>query len=54
MSKKRQFRLQAIANAISTADYDIVTLQELWVQKDFEYLREQTRSSLPHAKYFFR
>ncbi|KAI9322714.1 Endonuclease/exonuclease/phosphatase [Dichotomocladium elegans] len=54
VSKKREFRLRAIADAISAQDaYDIVTLQELWVQKDFEYLKQQTRGTLPYAKYFY-
>lgn len=54
VSKQRRFRLRAIADAISVANYDIVTLQELWVQEDFDYLKIKTNSSLPYAKYFYR
>ncbi|KAI8146382.1 Endonuclease/exonuclease/phosphatase [Fennellomyces sp. T-0311] len=53
VSKKRRFRLRAIADAISTCDYDIVTLQELWMWEDFDYLKQQTQSMLPYAKYFY-
>ena len=54
VSKKRRFRLKAIADAISTSDYDIVTLQELWMWEDFDYLKQQTQSILPYATYFYR
>lgn len=54
VSKKRRFRLCAIADAISNTDYDIVALQELWMPKDFEYLKQQTQSLLPYAKLYYR
>ncbi|KAI9484655.1 Endonuclease/exonuclease/phosphatase [Zychaea mexicana] len=53
VSKKRRFRLKAIADAISTAEYDIVTLQEIWMWEDFDYLKQQTQSTLPYAKCFY-
>lgn len=54
VSKKRRFRLCAIADAISNTDYDIVALQELWMPEDFEYLKQQTQSLLPYAKLYYR
>ncbi|KAI9246736.1 Endonuclease/exonuclease/phosphatase [Phascolomyces articulosus] len=53
VSKERRFRLQAIADAISQADHDIVTLQEIWMWEDFDYLKQQTRATLPYAKCFY-
>ncbi|KAI9301343.1 Endonuclease/exonuclease/phosphatase [Cunninghamella echinulata] len=52
VSKQRQFRLKAIAEAIHQSAYDIVTLQEVWVQKDFEYIKNINSINLPYAKYF--
>lgn len=54
MSKQRQLRLKAIADAIKQSTYDIVTLQEVWVQKDFEYIKNTNSTNLPYAKYFYR
>ncbi|KAI7877007.1 DNase I-like protein [Lichtheimia hyalospora FSU 10163] len=53
VSKKRRFRLCAIADAISNTDYDIVALQELWMPEDFEYLKQQTQSMLPYANLYY-
>ncbi|KAI7855527.1 Endonuclease/exonuclease/phosphatase [Circinella umbellata] len=53
VSKKRRFRLKAIADAISHADHDIVTLQEIWMWEDFDYLKQQTQFTLPYAKCFY-
>ncbi|KAJ3807299.1 inositol phosphophingolipids phospholipase C [Lentinula lateritia] len=54
VSKNRRDRVVAIANELSrTEEYDIVTLQELWVYTDFEYVRESVASYLPYAKFFY-
>lgn len=53
IAKDREFRLKAIADALSTMNCDIVTLQEVWMQKDFEYIVDKTRHSLPYSKYFY-
>lgn len=39
---------------MACSSYDIITLQEVWVQKDYEYLVEKLRYNLPHAKFFYR
>lgn len=38
---------------LSTSDYDIVCLQELWVHADFQLIRHQASKTLPYAKFFF-
>ncbi|WVQ94507.1 hypothetical protein IAU59_001586 [Kwoniella sp. CBS 9459] len=52
ISKDRQTRIRAIAEYLATATYDIVCLQELWVYKDFEVVREHVRRNLPFSRFF--
>ena len=54
VSKKRRFRLEAIADKISQEDYDLVALQEVWMPSDVELIRQKTQSTLPFAKHFYR
>ncbi|ORX62096.1 DNase I-like protein [Hesseltinella vesiculosa] len=53
VSKQREKRLKAIADYLSKGDYDLVALQEVWVQDDYECIREKTVNTLPFAKYFY-
>ncbi|KAI7887697.1 Endonuclease/exonuclease/phosphatase [Mucor mucedo] len=53
ISKNRRHRLSAIADTLTNSSYDIITLQEVWVQKDYDYLVEKLRYNLPHAKFFY-
>ncbi|KAI8366810.1 Endonuclease/exonuclease/phosphatase [Radiomyces spectabilis] len=53
VSKQRQFRLRAIGDAVSQQEYDIVTLQELWVSQDYEYIKSRVADNLPYSKYFY-
>ncbi|WWC97082.1 hypothetical protein V866_003959 [Kwoniella sp. B9012] len=52
VSKDRQVRIKAIAEYLSSSNYDIVCLQELWVYKDFEIVREKVRRNLPFSRFF--
>ena len=54
VSKERTERVAAIANALASADYDVITLQELWVFSDFELVRSAVSKKLPHSKFFYR
>ena len=54
VSKYRTERVRAIANILASSDYDIITLQELWVFTDFEYVRAAVSKKLPYAKFFYR
>ena len=54
VSKFREERVAAIANVLSVADYDIITLQELWVFSDYEYVRTAVSKKLPYSKFFYR
>ncbi|OBZ87048.1 Inositol phosphosphingolipids phospholipase C [Choanephora cucurbitarum] len=53
VSKKRKFRLEAIADKISQEDYDLVALQEVWMPSDVELIQQKTQSTLPFAKHFY-
>ncbi|KAG2232951.1 hypothetical protein INT48_008044, partial [Thamnidium elegans] len=53
ISKNRRVRLQAIAHSLSSCPYDIITLQEVWVQEDYQYILDKVKHSLPYAKYFY-
>ncbi|TYJ54443.1 hypothetical protein B9479_004859 [Cryptococcus floricola] len=48
-SKDRIQRLRAIADHIASASYDIVCLQELWIYKDYEMVREEIQHVLPFS-----
>ncbi|KAI8378947.1 inositol phosphophingolipids phospholipase C [Blakeslea trispora] len=52
VSKDRELRLKAIAEALQTQDCDLITLQEVWVAKDFERIEHAVKSRLPYSKYF--
>ncbi|KAF5366930.1 hypothetical protein D9757_010844 [Collybiopsis confluens] len=54
VSKNRKDRIIAIADELShTEEYDVITLQELWVYSDYEYVRESVAKYLPYAKFFY-
>lgn len=52
VAKNRVERIRAIAEVLAASDYDIVGLQELWVQSDFQHVRNAVLKNLPYSKYF--
>ncbi len=54
VSKHRRERVSAIADALAASDHDVITLQELWVFADYEYVRDIISKRLPHSKFFYR
>ncbi|KAA8917410.1 hypothetical protein TRICI_000433 [Trichomonascus ciferrii] len=55
VSKFRENRLKGIGDQLHARgdDYDIVALQEVWVEADFEYIRDRIHGHLPYAKYYY-
>ncbi|XP_012285922.1 putative neutral sphingomyelinase [Orussus abietinus] len=53
VSKNWIARLQAIIDKLTTDEYDIVCLQEIWSSKDFEIVQAKVKDHLPHAHYFY-
>lgn len=44
----------AIAEALVRGNYDIVCLQEVWTDSDFNLIKEKVSGVLPFAHYFYR
>ncbi|XP_075159885.1 neutral sphingomyelinase [Haematobia irritans] len=53
VSSDRAERMQHIGKELSTGKYDIVSLQEVWTEKDSLLLQELTKTMLPYAHYFY-
>ncbi|KAL4241774.1 neutral sphingomyelinase family protein [Abortiporus biennis] len=53
IAKHRTERVNAIASFLAASDYDIVTLQELWVFADYERVRAAVSKCLPYSKFFY-
>lgn len=53
VSKHRVERMTAIANYLSTSDYDFVFLQEVWTLEDFKRIRRKAKHNLPFGHYFY-
>lgn len=55
ISKHRNARLREIGNRLaqSTPPPQIVSLQELWTQEDYEAIRSLTKDILPYGKFYF-
>lgn len=55
MSKFREERLAIIAERLAaySEQYDIIALQEVWVESDFERIKELTSSQFRYRKYFY-
>lgn len=52
VSKHREERLRAIADELSQGKYDIVALQEVWVEQDWRYLDLTCRAAYPYRRRF--
>ncbi|VDP05044.1 unnamed protein product [Soboliphyme baturini] len=52
-SKHRKLRIEAIADALLHEDYDLVSLQEIWREEDYEYIRRVVLETLPYSFYFY-
>ena len=46
--------MEAIAEWLSSADYDFVFLEEVWLKADYTLIRERTEKTYPFAHYFYR
>lgn len=52
ISKHRPGRIRAIGRALTAGTADIVALQEVWVEEDYQTLRTLVASRLPYAHRF--
>lgn len=54
VSKNRLQRIHAIAEMLATTYYDVVCLQEVWLNSDYELIRNKVLGVLPYSHYFYR
>lgn len=52
LCKDRKERIQSIAESLSTDDYDVVLLQEIWSPSDYNFISQVTATNFPHSHYF--
>ncbi|XP_053662932.1 putative neutral sphingomyelinase [Anopheles marshallii] len=53
VSKDREVRVKAIGDVLASGNYDIVSLQEVWSDSDYQYLRQRVENVLPFCHYFY-
>uniref|UniRef100_A0A0K8TSH4 sphingomyelin phosphodiesterase n=1 Tax=Tabanus bromius TaxID=304241 RepID=A0A0K8TSH4_TABBR len=52
ISRDREERIKAIGDELSKGIFDVVSLQEVWSQSDYETLKKRTSNVLPYTHYF--
>lgn len=49
----RTQRLKALADRLAETDYDVIALQEIWVEsEDWRYMRKVCASNYAHGTFF--
>ncbi|XP_003378055.1 sphingomyelin phosphodiesterase 2 [Trichinella spiralis] len=51
-SADRKVRIKEIAKELATGKYDIVSLQEIWSENDFNMIHDAVRLVMPYSFYF--
>ena len=52
ISKYRRERMAAIGSYLSRGEHDVVLLQEVWVEEDYETIRALVSDTFPHSHFF--
>jgi len=52
MCKDKDKRIRGIAERLITESPDVVCLQEIWLYRDYLYLKQKLQSVLPYSFYF--
>ncbi|CAD7080239.1 unnamed protein product [Hermetia illucens] len=53
ISSDRVARIQSITTELKKGTYDVVSLQEVWSDSDYEYIRKSTEEVFPYSHYFY-
>ncbi|KAF7281813.1 neutral sphingomyelinase [Rhynchophorus ferrugineus] len=53
VSKDRKPRMHAIADLLASSQFDVVCLQEVWTDSDYNLIREKCKEVLPYSHYFY-
>uniref|UniRef100_A0A1I7Y0R6 sphingomyelin phosphodiesterase n=1 Tax=Steinernema glaseri TaxID=37863 RepID=A0A1I7Y0R6_9BILA len=51
-SKHRKFRLEKLVEALNETIYDVVSLQEIWSEADYQFISKSLEANYPHSHYF--
>lgn len=54
VSHDRNVRIDAIGCLLSSGDYDLVALQEVWSEANYHTIKEKVKHVLPYTHYFYR
>lgn len=54
ISKDRVERMRAIAETLASGRFDVVCLQELWSEDDYNDITQRVDNILPYTHYFYR
>lgn len=55
VSRDRDIRMHAIGDFFdANAQYDVISLQEVWTEHDYQLLRKAAEKNLPFSHYFYR
>ncbi|KAL7043735.1 hypothetical protein ACKWTF_001644 [Chironomus riparius] len=53
ISKDKDIRVHAISDHFANSDYDIISLQEVWSEYDFNKIRNRVAERFPFSHYFY-
>ncbi|XP_055917576.1 putative neutral sphingomyelinase [Eupeodes corollae] len=53
ISDDRETRINSISSELATGKYDIVSLQEVWSQNDYNSIKQNLETVLPFSHYFY-
>lgn len=54
VSQDRNVRIDAISCVLSSGKYDLVSLQEVWSEDNYQTIRDKVKAVLPFSHYFYR
>lgn len=54
ISKDRHLRIDAIGKFLAFGNYDVVVLQEVWTEGDYELIKKNTENTFSYTHYFYR
>lgn len=53
ISKDKDVRVRSISEKLAQSDYDIISLQEVWSEYDYNKIKERISSQYPYSHYFY-
>ncbi|KAG5676825.1 hypothetical protein PVAND_006632 [Polypedilum vanderplanki] len=53
ISADKDIRIEKISEHLVTSEYDVISLQEVWSEYDFQKIRDKLSKKYPYAHYFY-